>query len=147
MQEIALSIATTLLLFGANGHRVAIRHIGCDGVAMVIAQGSAGHLERFVTLISHNQLLRGKKIQCRPGSRESRSCPEYASQHQEDIVRNFFGRKDGVKYKKAPRKALFYVHFGGEGGIRTRGRGLPYTRFPGVFIIDILLFIFLYLTP
>ena len=36
---------------------------------------------------------------------------------------------------------------GGEGGIRTRGRVLPYTRFPGVFIIDILLFIFLYLTP
>ena len=28
--------------------------------------------------------------------------------------------------------ASFASILGGEGGIRTRGRGLPYTRFPGV---------------
>ena len=49
--------------------------------------------------------------------------------------------------EKRPVKGRRSRNPGGEGGIRTRGRGLPYTRFPGVFIIDILLFIFLYLTP
>lgn len=43
--------------------------------------------------------------------------------------------------------ASFASILGGAGGIRTRGGLLTHTRFPGVFIIDILLFIFLYLTP
>ena len=34
--------------------------------------------------------------------------------------------------EKRPEKGRRSRCPGGEGGIRTRGRGLPYTRFPGV---------------